>query len=66
MVFVTILGFDIRNHADFGAIWSIGIFYAIADITVIHDPRSDRDNLFQTIIDRDLTDPDGTILIINP
>ena len=51
-----------------GAIWSIGIFYAIERFQLLSmAPEIIADNLFQTIIDSViLTDPDGIILSVNP
>jgi len=51
-----------------GAIWAIGIFYAIERYQLLSlTPSIIADNLFQTIIDSViLTDPDGIILSVNP
>ncbi len=69
MVVVTMLPYNIPDiTAVAGAIWSIGIFYAIVRYKLLAmTPSFIADNLFQTIIDSViLTDPRGLIIKINP
>lgn len=61
--------FDIPDVTPIsGAIWSIGIFYAIVKYKLLSmNPAFIAENLFQTIIDSViLADPEGIILSVNP
>ncbi len=69
MVSVAIMKLDIPDIVSIsGAIWSVGIFYAIVRYRLLAmTPSLIAENLFQTIIDMViLTDPNGLILTVNP
>jgi len=69
MVFVSILEFNIPDVTPMsGAIWSVGIFYAIVKYQLLAmTPAFIAENLFETIIDSViLTDSNGLILSVNP
>lgn len=69
MVVVSILELDIPDITPIsGAIWSIGIFYAIVKYQLMTlTPSFIAENLFQTIADSViLADPYGTVININP
>ena len=69
LVFTAILRSDIPETTSIaGAIWSIGIFYAIVKYRMMAmTPSFIAENLFQTIIDSViLANPKGLILSVNP
>jgi diguanylate cyclase len=69
MTLTLIPKFDIPDVTPIsGAIWSIGIFYAIVKYKLLSmNPAFIADNLFETIIDSViLADPEGFILSVNP
>src|ERR1035437_78697 len=69
MVFVSILKLDIPDVTPIsGAVWSVGIFYAINKYQMMAmTPSFIAENLFQTIIDSViLANPKGLILSVNP
>jgi diguanylate cyclase (GGDEF)-like protein/PAS domain S-box-containing protein len=69
MVLVSILDFGIPDLTPIsGAIWSIGIFYAIAKYKLLAmTPSFIAESLFQTIIDSVIiANPKGLILSVNP
>ena len=69
LIFTTILAIDIPDVTPIsGAIWSVGIFYAIVKYKLLSmTPSFIAENLFQTIVDSViLTDSTGHILSVNP
>lgn len=69
LIFTSTLELDIPDVTPIsGAIWSVGIFYAIVKYKLLAmTPSFIAENLFQTIIDSViLTNPRGLILSVNP